>query len=94
MEDRNHHSRVCYYMQTFTNYGKVSHIWNRDNVNSVLAVRGKNPLWVSSLYRNYADCLNLKLEIEKDGDYKAIEILENRLRLIQQDIDKQEYWQH
>ena len=94
MEDRNHHSRVCYYMQTFTNYKKVSHIWNRDNVNSVLAVRGKNPLWVSSLYRNYADCLNLKLEIEKHGDIKAIEILENRLRLIQQDIDKQEYWQH
>lgn len=94
MEDRNHHCRVCYNMQTFTNYNKVSHIWNRDNINSVLITRDKDPKWIASIYKNYAGCLQFKLEIEKDKDYKAIEILNNRLKMIQNDIDKKEYWQH
>ncbi len=85
-EDRNHHSKICYYMKTFNHIGKITHIWNRDNTKSICKVRDK-ALWGTCVYRNYADCKQFLMEIEEDGDKKAIGILKDRLIRINQDIE-------
>lgn len=92
-EDRNHHCKICYYMKSFIVYGKVSHIWNRDNIKSICTIRDKVK-WGTSVYRNYADCKQFLLEIEDDKDERAIDVLKSRLIAIDKDIKNNKDWQH
>lgn len=92
-EDRNHHCRICYYMKSFTHFGKASHVWNRDNTDSVCAVRDKAK-WGTSVFRNYADCKQFLIEIEEDKDEKAEKILKDRLKMISIDMQYGRDLQH
>jgi glycosyltransferase involved in cell wall biosynthesis len=92
-EDRNHHCKICYYMKTFTNYGEISHVWNRDNGQSVTSTRDKAK-WGTCPYRNYADCKQFLLEIIDNKDTRAIDILKKRLSNIENDIKSNKDLQH
>lgn len=87
MEDRNHHCRVCYYMETFTNYDRIGTIWNRNNTTSVTTVRDK-ALWGTANLRNLADAKQLLVEIEQDGDYNAIQVMKSRIERIENQLNK------
>lgn len=86
MEDKNHHMKIAYYMNTFANLPEITHIWNRDNTKSVSTTRD-NAKWGTSPYRNYADCLQFILQV-KDKDIKADLIMAKRLENIKYNMEK------
>lgn len=86
MEDKNHHMKIAYYMNTFANFPEITHIWNKDNTKSVSTARD-NAKWGTCPYRNYADCLQFILEV-KDKDIKADLIMEKRLENIKYNMEK------
>lgn len=73
MEDRNYHYRLVNRIKTYSNYGQVTHIWNRMNSKSV--TMSKKQIYDSKLqckiewdhcaYRHIAGMLDLLNEIEK-----------------------------
>lgn len=60
MEDVIYHLKLMENIKTFVNIVNPAIVWNRLNVNSVS--KSKSPKWCSSLYRYYADLLDLELK--------------------------------
>ena len=71
-EDKNQHCRICFYMNTFENLKEAVYVWNRENTKSVTTVREKI-IWGTSTIRQYADTLQLYLQIQ--GIDKKIDTL-------------------
>ena len=71
-EDKNQHCRICFYMNTFENLKETVYVWNRENTKSVTTVREKI-IWGTSTIRQYADTLQLYLQIQ--GIDKKIDTL-------------------
>lgn len=84
-EDRNHHYKICIYMNDFRLLKEVVYIWNRTNTKSVTTIRRKNILWETSTIRNYADIKELYLTF-KGQDAKIDKILLARLELAKEEI--------
>lgn len=89
-EDRNHHSRICYYMKTFSHLDRFGSVYNKDNRSSTTKVRDK-ARWGTAPYRNYADAKQFLIEITPDGDERAIAVMEKRVERIRIDLDKTDY---
>lgn len=73
MEDRNYHYRLINRIKTYSNYGEVTHIWNKSNNKSITTDRkqhynselqGKIE-WNNCAYRHIAGMKDLLNEIEK-----------------------------
>lgn len=87
MEDRNHHSRICYYMEKWKYYKRFGAVYNKNNPNSTTNVRD-NILWGTSKWRNYADALSLLEEIKLGNDKRAIEIMNHRIIGIESNLKR------
>ena len=93
MEDRNYHYRLIYKCETFMQYGKITHIWNKSNKNSITT--NKRQLYESELqcpinwdncaYRHIAGMLDILNEIKKEDkeyiDYIKLKIEECKKRI-------------
>ena len=62
-EDKNHHCKICIYMNTFELLKEPIYVWNRQNTKSVTTIREK-VLWGTSTIRHYADTIQLALSVE------------------------------
>lgn len=85
-EDKNQHCKICIYMNSFANLKQPVYVWNRTNKKSVTTVRDK-VVWRTSTIRHYADTLELYLTV-KGTDPKIDRILENRVKLTKQEVDR------
>ena len=85
-EDKNQHCKICFYMNSFELLKEPIYVWNRENYKSVTTIRDK-VLWGTSTIRHYADTLQLALSI-KGQDAKIDELMEERLRLTKQEMEK------
>lgn len=85
-EDKNHHCRICIYMDSFKVLKEPVYVWNRENTKSVTTVREKI-IWGTSTIRHYADTMQLALSV-KGKDEKIDAILEERLRKTKQEMDR------
>ena len=83
-EDKNQHCKICINMNSFALLQEPIYVWNRDNYSSVTTIRDE-VLWGTSTIRHYADTKQLYLTY-KGKDKKIDEILENRLRLCEQEM--------
>ena len=84
-EDKNHHCKICIYMNDFVLLKEPVYVWNRDNTKSVTTIREKI-IWGTSTIRQYADTKQLYLSV-KGKDHKIDTYLEDRLKLCKQEID-------
>lgn len=64
MEDKVHHYRIVDHSNSFADFPKVTHTWNRANANSVSKKR--NYKWDSSLYRHIADMIDFTNETKNE----------------------------
>ena len=85
-EDKNHHCKICIYMNSFQTLQEPIYVWNQTNYKSVTTIRRENPLWETSTIRHYADTLQLYLE-QKGKDKKIDEILEERVRKTKMEVE-------
>jgi len=85
-EDKNHHCKICINMKTFANLKDMVYVWNKQNHKSVTTVRDRI-IWGTSTIRHYADTLQLYLTY-KGQDKLIDEILEHRLKLCKEEVDK------
>ena len=83
-EDKNHHCKICIYMNSFKLIKQPLYVWNRENTKSVTTIREK-VVWGTSTIRHYADCKQLYLS-EKGKDEKIDEYLEERLEKCKAEI--------
>ena len=83
-EDKNHHCRICIYMDDFDCLKESVYIWNRTNAKSVTTSRDKT-VWGTSTIRHYADTLQLYYSV-KGNDAGIDRILEQRIKLIKQEL--------
>lgn len=84
-EDKNHHCKICIYMNDFALLREPVYIWNRQNPKSVTTVRDKI-IWGTSTIRHYADTKQLALSV-KGNDSRIDAYLEYRLQLCRQEIE-------
>lgn len=89
MEDRNHHSRICYYMKDWIYYDRYAIVHNRDNPNSVTTTRDKI-WWGTSKWRNLADAKMLLEEVKLGNEIEAIRVMETRIEEIERRINTDE----
>lgn len=85
-EDKNQHCKICINMKTFANLKDIVYVWNRQNHKSVTTIRDRI-IWGTSTIRHYADTLQLYLTY-KGQDKLIDEILEHRLKLCKEEVDK------
>ena len=64
MEDKVHHYRIVDHSNSFVDFPKATHVWNRTNANSVSKKR--NYKWDSSLYRHIADMIDFTNETKNE----------------------------
>ena len=83
-EDKNHHYKVCIYMQSFMCYPKSCYVWNRDNKKSITTKRSKYK-WKPDTLRHWADALELSLSV-RGMDSKIDSLFDERLKLIEEEI--------
>lgn len=84
MEDRNYHYRVVNRAKTYTNFGEVTHIWNRMNTKSVTTNKYQKydsdlqlPIeWNNCAYRHIAGMLDLLNELDNQ---KYINFIKNKI---------------
>lgn len=84
MEDRNYHYRLINKCKTFSNFGKITHTWNKMNTKSITS--DKNQLYNSELqakiewdncaYRHIAGMLDLLNELDNP---KYIKFIKSRI---------------
>lgn len=67
MEDKVHHYRVVDHSNSFADFPKATHVWNRTNTHSVSTKRHYK--WDSSMYRHIADMIDFTNET-KNEKYK------------------------
>lgn len=84
-EDKNHHCKICIYMNTFGLLQEPVYVWNRDNTKSVTTVR-EEIIWGTSTIRHFADAKQLYLSV-KGKDPKIDRYLEKRLRMCRDEIE-------
>lgn len=82
-EDRNQHYKICINMKDFKLLQEPVYVWNQENSKSVTTIR--NIMWETSTIRHYADTKLLYLTY-KGKDKKLDQILENRIRLCEQEL--------
>ena len=85
-EDKNQHCKICINMKTFANLKDMVYVWNKQNHKSVTTIRDKI-VWGTSTIRHYADTMQLYLTY-KGQDKLIDEILEHRLKLCKEEVDK------
>ena len=85
-EDKNQHCRVCIHMRTFDCLSDPVYVWNRTNKKSVTTKRD-DILWQTSTIRHYADTQQLYLTY-KGQDYKLDQILKNRIKMMEEELDR------
>ena len=83
-EDRNQHCRICIYMKDFDLLKEPIYVWNQSNTKSVTTIR-EGIMWGTSTIRHLADTKQLYLSV-KGKDPKIDRILEERLRLCEQEV--------
>ena len=71
MEDKVHHYRIVDHSNSFADFPKVTHIWNRTNTHSVSTKRHYK--WDSSMYRHIADMIDFTNET-RNQKYKSFVI--------------------
>lgn len=84
-EDRNQHRRVCIKMDNFRLLKKPLYVWNRTNTKSVTTVRD-NVIWKTSTIRQYADTLQLALEV-KGQDENVDRIMEEAVKMCKKEME-------
>lgn len=83
-EDKNHHCKICIYMNTFDNLSEPVYVWNRQNPKSTTTIRDK-VVWGTSTIRHYADAKQLALSVEGQ-DEEIDNYLRERLDLCLREI--------
>jgi len=83
-EDKNQHCKICIYMNTFDLLKVPVYVWNQENNKSITTIR-EEIIWGTSTIRHYADTKQLYLQ-EKGKDRRIDSILENRLRLCEEEL--------
>lgn len=84
-EDKNHHCKICIYMDNFALLKEPIYVWNQSNHKSITTIRDEI-IWGTSTIRHYADTKQLALSV-KGKDEKIDRFLEERLRMCKQEID-------
>ena len=85
-EDKNHHCKICIYMNTFALLKEPVYVWNRSNSKSVTTIRDEI-IWGTSTIRHYADTKQLALSV-KGQDAQIDRFLTERLRMCKQEIEE------
>ena len=83
-EDKNHHCKICIYMQNFLCLKQPYYVWNHDNTKSVTTIRDKVK-WGSDTIRHWADTQELYLSV-KGQDPNIDAFLEKRLAQVKQEV--------
>ena len=99
MEDRNYHYKLINRIDTFANYGEVTHIWNKDNKKSVTSDKTQQyesdiqtPLeWGHCAYRHIAGMLDLLNEITNPSWRKFIQ---DRIAMCKRKVENNVYEQY
>lgn len=89
MEDKIHHMRLCYKMNSWKLLSGATHIWNRDNSKSTSTER--NYKWNNSAYRHIAEYLDFYNEV---NDNQIKEWILSRIRETEKSIKEKTYQQH
>lgn len=84
-EDKNHHCKVCFYMESFDILKRLVYVWNRTNYKSVTTLRDEI-VWGTSTIRHYADTKQLALSI-KGKDPKIDIYMQERLMMTKREIE-------
>ena len=84
-EDKNHHCKICFYMNTFKCLNEPLYVWNRDNSKSVTTIRDE-VLWKTSTIRHYADTMQLALSI-KGKDRIIDDFMQERLKMTKNEME-------
>lgn len=84
-EDKNHHCKICIYMNDFVNLKDCLYVWNKDNHKSVTTIRDE-VMWGTSTIRQYADTVQLALSV-KGKDYKIDRILNKRVAMTKYEMN-------
>ena len=85
-EDKNHHCKICIYMDSFELLKEPLYVWNQQNIKSVTTIRDEVN-WGTSTIRHYADTLQLALSV-KGKDPKIDRIMQERIRLTKKEIEE------
>ena len=84
-EDKNHHCKICIYMDNFALLKEPIYVWNQSNHKSITTIRDEI-IWGTSTIRHYADTKQLALSV-KGKDKRIDNFLEERLKMCKQEID-------
>ena len=98
MEDRNYHYRLINRIQTYANFGQVTHIWNKDNSKSVTSLKEQKYEsqlqakieWNNCAYRHIAGMLDLINELDNP---KYIDFIKGKITSCLNKIQFGEYVQ-
>ena len=85
-EDKNHHCKICIYMNSFSTLREGVYVWNRHNPKSTTTNR-ENIMWKTSTIRHLADTKELVLRV-KGKDQRIDQYLESRLKLCEEEVRK------
>ena len=85
-EDKNHHCKICIYMNSFKLLQEPIYVWNRENIKSITTIRDEI-LWGTSTIRHYADTKQLYLS-EKGKDDKIDRILKKRVEMTKREMEE------
>lgn len=98
MEDRNYHYRLINRIQSYSNYGEVTHTWNKMNTKSVTSrkeqkyssdLQGKIE-WDNCAYRHIAGMLDLLNELSNP---KYISFVKGKIQECKDNIDYNRFYQ-
>jgi len=87
-EDRVHHYRTINNCNTYSNFKRVTHTWNRNNTSSV--TQSKNEIWNGSSFKHIGDMIILKSEL-KDKDY--IDFIQEKIDICKNNVNNGIYQQ-
>ena len=99
MEDRNYHYRLINRITSYSNFGQVTHTWNKCNTKSVTSdhsIKYGNDLqakleWDHCAYRHIAGMLDILNELDNP---KYIDFIKERIAKCKSDTAKGVYWQY
>ena len=84
-EDKNHHCKICIYMNTFNTLKEGVYVWNRENPKSTTTKRDKI-IWGTSTIRHYADTMQLYLSVQ-GKDLEIDKYLQERVNLTKREME-------
>lgn len=99
MEDRNYHYRLINRINTYANFGQVTHTWNKCNTKSVTSDKKQKYTsdlqakieWNNCAYRHIAGMLDLLNELDNP---KYIQYIKNKIERCKDDVSRGIYLQY